>query len=225
MNASPARVGSLAGWLTLAAILGFEIIVPQVIAGQRVSGTTDIALIQAYYGHPALAPVVGLGGFVIMLAFLPFATALRGALSVDDRSRFLATTGLAFAVAAAPLYVAKSAVAATLVTLAGSGADVVPLFRFWDLLYNGGIYALEAGWILGFGLAAARSSAFPRWFAGLTLLTGILQLGNMTALFVGIPDTATLPGNVALAVWLGTTSFSLGRLARAQDPLSETAAA
>jgi hypothetical protein len=158
-----------------------------------------------------------------MLAFLPFATALRGALSVDDRSRFLATAGFAFAVAVAPLYVAKSAIAATLVTLAGGGADVVPLFRFWDLLYNGGIYVLEAGWILGFGLAAAGSSAFPRWFAALTILTGVLQLGNMTALFVGIPDTATLPGNVALAIWLGTASYGLGHLARAQGPLRVTA--
>jgi len=213
MPASPARIGSIAGWLTLIGILGFEVIVPQAIAGQRVSGTTDAAAISAYYGHSTLSPVVGLGGFVILLAFLPFVTAMRASLPGDERTRLLATIGVAFAVAAAPLYVVKSAIAATLVSIAGGGGDVVPLFRLWDLLYNGGVYAFEAGWILGLGLAAAGAPGFPRWFAALTALVGGLQLVNMTGLFLGIPDAATLPGNIALAGWLAVASYGLGRLA------------
>lgn len=211
MAASPARVGSVAGWLTLAGILGFEVLLPMLIAGQRISATTDAEVIRAYYDHGVLGPVVSIGVFLIVLAFVPFAVAIRTVASADDERRFAATIGLGFAITAAPLYVAKAALAETLVTLAPTTTDPVPLFRFWDVLYNGGIYPLEAGWVLGLGLGLAGRATMPRWLGPFSWVVAGLQIVNMTALFVGIPDALTLPGNLALAVWLGMVSLSLGR--------------
>src|ERR1043166_9241409 len=51
-----AKYGAIAGWLTLAVIVTFSIVGPQIIAGQRVSGTLESSAIQAYYRHPALRP-------------------------------------------------------------------------------------------------------------------------------------------------------------------------
>jgi len=50
-------LGALAGWLALAGIVAFSIIGPQLIAGQRVSGSLDPAVIQAFYAHTLLAPL------------------------------------------------------------------------------------------------------------------------------------------------------------------------
>jgi hypothetical protein len=218
MTASPARAGAVAGWLTLLGILVFELIVPTLIAGQRVTATIDAGQIRAFYAHDALAPLVSLGVFAIVLAFIPFAVAIWTISEDEPRRRFLATVGLGFAVAAAPLYVAKSALAATLVTLAPTSSDPVPLFRFWDVLYNGGIYPLEAGWVLGLGLAIGGREAAPRWLGAISIVVAALQLVNATALFAGIPDGLTIPGNIALAVWLGSVSWTLGR-----EATSETA--
>src|SRR5258707_15592497 len=93
-----ARIGVVAGWLTLSSILLFSVIGPQIIAGQRVSGTLDPSTIQAYYRHAALAPFSAVG-FIIIPFFLPFVLALRQSLAVSDRARFLSTLGLLFATA------------------------------------------------------------------------------------------------------------------------------
>src|SRR5258708_6187842 len=94
-----ARLGAITGWLTLAGIMSFSVIGPMLVAGQRVSGSLDATAIQTYYNHAALAPL-NAGEFVVMLFFLPFTLAMRELLAGDDRSRFLATLGFAFALAA-----------------------------------------------------------------------------------------------------------------------------
>jgi hypothetical protein len=58
---------------------------------------------------------------------------------------------------------------------------------------------------------AAAVPAFIRWLSPLTaLLLGI----NVFAIWVGIPDAATLPSAFLLALWLAGASLGLGRLAR-----------
>jgi hypothetical protein len=208
-----ARIGAVTGWLTLAGILSFSVIGPMIVAGQRVSGTLDATAIQTYYRHGALAPL-NAGGFVIMLFFLPFTLAMRQLLLGDERSRFLSTLGFAFAVAAVPLYLTEYALQATLVGVAASGGDVVPLFRFWDILYNSAIYILEAGYAATFALAMRDVRGFPRWMPRYGLVVALLQLGNATALFVGLPDKATLIGNLALVGWFIGANVGLSRLAR-----------
>src|SRR5437762_1231366 len=102
----------------------------------------------------------------------------------------------------------------SLVVIARSGGDVVPLFRFWDTLYNSGAYALEAGWVAAFGLAMRDAVAFPRWLTAYSVVTAALLALNVFAIWVGIPDTATLPSALFLMIWFVSTSYGLSRGAR-----------
>ncbi len=210
-----ARVGMIAGWLTLAGIVLFAVIGPLLVAGPRVSGTLDATStsIQAYYRHGALAYFAA-AQFLIPLAFVPFALALRESLAGAARARFLAQLGLLFAIAFAPLLTTRSALQATLVTTATSGGDIVPLFRFWDMLYNSGLYAMAAGLTATFALAMRETHEFPRWMPIFGLVVGALQLVNLSALILGIADTVTLVGNLAFVVWFIGANIGLGRLAK-----------
>ena len=58
--------------------------------------------------------------------------------------------------------------------------------------------------------------------APFVVLVGVLQLANMTALFVGVPDAATIPGSIAVAVWLGGASLYLGRAAGVTESVAST---
>lgn len=211
MDARIARLGSAAGWISVAMIFGYHIGL-SILAGQRVSGTTDAAAIEAYYQSGIIAPA-SIAAFLAVVPIAIFVLALRDALAVSPRARFLATLGLVFVVIELPGIVTQSALEATLVTIASRGGDIVPFFRFWDLLYNSGLYVLEAGWIGAFGLAMSESPAFPRWLPRFSLVVAGLQLVNMTAIWVGIPDQATLVGNIGFAIWFGAASVGLGRLA------------
>ena len=211
MDARIARLGSAAGWVSIAMIFGYHIGL-SILAGQRVSGTADAAAIEAYYRSGIIAPA-SIWAFLAVVPIAIFVLALREALGVSPRTRFLATLALIFAVAELPGLIAQSALEATLVTIASRGGDIVPLFRFWDVLYNSGLYVLEAGWIAAFGLAMSESAAFPRWLPRFSLAVAGLQLVNMTAIWVGIPDQATLVGNIGFGIWFGAASVGLGRLA------------
>ncbi|HEV8230272.1 MAG TPA: hypothetical protein VGQ86_09955 [Candidatus Limnocylindria bacterium] len=211
MDTRIARVGAAAGWLSLAMIFGYHIGLT-ILAGQRVSGTTDAAAIEAYYRNGIIAPASILT-FLAVLTISIFALALREALGGSTRTRFLATLGLVFVVVEMPGIVAQGALEATLVTIASRGGDIVPLFRFWDVLYNSGLYVLEAGWVAAFGIAMTGNPAFPRWLPRFSFAVAVLQLINMTAIWVGIPDQVTLVGNMAFAIWIGAASFGLTRLA------------
>jgi hypothetical protein len=211
MDTRIARVGAAAGWLSLAMIFGYHIGLT-ILAGQRVSGTTDAAAIEAYYRNGIIAPASILT-FLAVLTISIFALALREALGGSTRTRFLATLGLVFVVVEMPGIVAQGALEATLVTIASRGGDIVPLFRFWDVLYNSGLYVLEAGWVAAFGIAMTGNPAFPRWLPRFSFVVAALQLINMTAIWVGIPDQVTLVGNMAFGIWIGAASFGLTRLA------------
>lgn len=212
-SAYAAHVGAFAGWLALAGVLAFSVIGPMIVAGQRVSGTLDPKLVQTYFRHDALA-LVNAGGFLILLAMIPFALALREVLAIDERARFLSQVGLVFVLIAAPLYLTEYSLQAALVTVSKSSSDILPLFRFWDILYNSAIYLAEAAYAFCFARAMRDVSAFPRWMPWWGIIVGALQLINMSALFVGIPDDATLVGNLSFVGWFIGSSVGLTRLAR-----------
>ena len=216
MDARIARLGSAAGWVSVAMIFGYHIGL-SIVAGQRVSGTIDADAIASYYRNGIIAPA-SIAPFLTVVPIAIFVLALRDALGVTSGSRFLADLGVVFVVVELPVIVAQSALEATLVTIASSGGDIVPLFRFWDVLYNSGLYVLEAGWIAAFGLAMRESAAFPRWLPRFSLFVAALQLVNMTAIWVGIPDQATLLGNIAFGIWFCAASIGLGRLAARTVP-------
>lgn len=211
VDARIARVGAIAGWVSVTMIFAYHIGL-SILAGQRVSGTTDVAAIEAYYRNGVIAPA-SIAAFVAVLPIAIFVLALREALGVSARTRFLTTLALIFVVAELPGLMVQSALQATLVTVASQGGELLGLFRFWDLLYNSGLYVLEAGWIGAFGLAMSESAAFPRWLPRFSLAVAALQLVNMSAIWVGIPDQLTLVGNMGFAIWIGAASVGLGRLA------------
>jgi hypothetical protein len=222
--ASPvARIGAIAGWLSLVGIFGYHLAL-QGAFGARVSGTPDESLIRAYYRHDAIA-VLGVEQFVVTLAVLVFVVALREVLAPVPGSRLWATVGVALVVAEVPLIITEISLQAALVTAASGGAEIVPLFRLWDVLYNSGTYTLEAGLLVAFGLAFRAAPAFPRWLSWLSLVGACVTTVNMLAIWVGIPDPATLVGNLLLGVWFAATSLVLGRLAGAAVPATSPRAA
>jgi hypothetical protein len=206
-----ARIGAYAGWISVIGIFAYHIGLT-LIVGQRVSGTTDVAAIRSYYQHAVIAPA-SIAPFVVMVAVLVFALAMREVLGALPGQRFLANVGLLLAVAELPVILTVSSLGAALVTTATSGGDVLPLFRFWDVLYNSAAYVLEAGWVGAFGLAMREATNFPRWLPRVSLLVAALQLVNMTAIWVGIPDTFTLVGNLFFGIFFVGASIGLGRLA------------
>ncbi len=208
-----ARNGAIFILGLLTGIFLFNIILPGAIAGNRVSGTTDAAVIKAYYSHGALAPLQ-IGVFVLAPFGLAFGYALREVLAIGRRERFLATLGMIFVCVEMPLILTMASLQATLVSVTASGGDPVPLFRFWDILYNGATYALEAGWLLAFSLAMRGVRPFPSWLTGYGLVCSSLQAFNMCSLFLGVPDSATLIGNFALVGWLAVVCWSLFRVAK-----------
>ena len=213
MDTRITRVGAAAGWLSLVMIFGYHIGLT-IFAGQRVSGTMDAAAIEGYYSHG----IIALASILTFLAVVPisiFALALREALGVSTGTRFLATLALILVVVEMPGILAQGALEATLVTIASRGGDIVPLFRFWDVLYNSALYVLEAGWVAAFGIAMSGNPAFPRWLPRFSVAVAVLQLINMTAIWVGIPDQVTLLGNMGFGIWIGAASFGLTRLATA----------
>jgi hypothetical protein len=227
MERSVPRIGSWSGLIAVVGIVGYHLAL-MALAGQRVSGTADAEAIQAFYGQSVVG-VLGISQFLAVIAFLVFAVALRETIvSTSPASagtvRFLAAVGVAAAVAQVPVVLTEIAAQAGLVAGVENGEPVVGLFRFWDALYNSGLYAIEATWVLAFGLAlhAALGSRSMRWLSAVTAaLLGV----NVFAIWLSIPDTATLPSAVAISVWLVVASLSLRRAADTPSTALATAAA
>jgi hypothetical protein len=84
---STARIGSMAGWLTLVAILASEVVVPSVLIGPPPTGSIDRAVVEAYYAHEALLPL-GLIAIATIIGFLVFVTAIRDVLVRREEAAF-----------------------------------------------------------------------------------------------------------------------------------------
>ena len=82
------------------------------------------------------------------------------------------------------------------------------------MLSNTGLYAMTAGFAPTFALAMRETHAFPRWMPLFGLVVGALQLVNLSALILGIPDSVTLVGNLPFVVWFIGANIGLGRLAK-----------
>jgi hypothetical protein len=210
---SQARIAGVSGLVALAAILIVEVVVPSAVAGPPLSGTLDRDAIAGYYAHPGLEFALGLGLFLVAVpAFVVFAITIRELARNDERARYLATLGGAFALVAASVYLVKGAIAAALVAVVGSGLDPVPLFRVYDLVYNGAIYPFEAAYVLCLGLAIVLLGAAPAWLRRLTIATSAILLLNTFVVWLGLPSAVALPGNLAFSLWLGSASVAIWRL-------------
>jgi hypothetical protein len=200
----------MAGWLTLAAILASEVIVPSLLIGLPPTGSTDRAVVDGYYAHQALLPL-GLVAMAEIIGFLIFVAGLREVLVRRDAAAFWANAGFAFAIVAAAVLLVRTAIQMALVRGVAAGSDVMLTFFTWDFAYNGALYAMEASYPLAFALAMTAWSGTPRWLIRLAALVSALQLVNMTSLVVGLPMAATLPGTLAFVAWFAATAWLVGR--------------
>lgn len=212
---STARIGSIVGWLTLAAILISEVVIPSLLVGPPVSGSTDRALVEAYHAQDVLL-ALGLVQMVTIIGFLVFVTALRETVVRHEAAALPANVGFACAIVAAALLLVRTALQMATVRGVDAGSEVMATYFAWDFTYNTAVYAMEASYPLAFALAMAAWPGTPRWLVGLAGIVGVLQLVNMTALVVGLPFGATLPGTVAFVAWFASTAWVLGRMATAQ---------
>ncbi len=222
MERSVPRIGSWAGWLSVIGIAGYHLVLT-IVAGQRVSGTDDLAAIEAYYGQPIIS-LLGVEQFLVVVPVLVFGLVLRETLATTPWTRLLAGVAMLALVVELPVVLTEIAVQAGLVAAVKAGEGVGGLFRFWDALYNSGLYPLEATWVLAFGLAMRANPAFPRFMTWLTPLTALLLAINVTAIWVGIPDAATLPSAALISVWLAGASLGLGRVASSERLMAAVAA-
>jgi len=218
MERSVPRIGSLAGWIGLVGILGYHVALT-IAAGTRISGTLDAAAIRAYYGHSIVA-LAGVEQFLVLVPVAIFAVALRQVLADSPMRRLLTGVALVAVVAELPAILTAIAAEAALVAAVQAQESVVGLFRFWDALYNSGVYVLEATWVLAFGLAMRGVPAFPGFMSWFSPLAALLLGINVLAIWVGIPDAATLPSSLLFAIWLGGASLGLGRATAADANLS-----
>lgn len=220
MDTRVARIGGWAGWIALAMILGYHLSL-MVVAGNRVSGIDDVAAVRAYYQHEAIAPL-GLLQFFSVAAVLVFGASLVSTLGTSPWLRFLTFVGVAAMIAEIAVITVITGAQAALVSATQLGEPVGGLFRFWDAAYMTGADVLEATWVLAFGAAMASHAAFPRivkWLAPLAAAALALQA---LAMWIGLPDQATLPASILFAVFVASGAVGLGRLARADAPGTPT---
>lgn len=213
---STARIASAAGWLTLAAILVSEVLVPSLLFGLPPTGSTDPAVVEAYFAHQTLLPL-GLVAMATIIGFIVFVAALRQTLARRPEAALWANAGFGFALVAAALLLVRTAMQMSVVRGVAAGSDVLPAFFAWDFTYNTAVYAMEASYPLAFAVAMTAWAGTPRWFLGLAAVVSVLQLVNMTSLVVGLPMAATLPGTLAFVAWFAATAWLIGRIAPISD--------
>ena len=190
----------------------------QVVAGQRVSGTSDISAIAAYYAHRGLLPLYWLVGFFV-LPFGTFVVAFRRYLRAHSSStgaQVLADAGTALALAVIPaalvVWLAPQAAMVQMVKADPGGSPaLLGLFAFWDWAYNSLSYWLEFGWVGAFSLAAWQARALPRALAAYGVLVAIVLGSYSLVLPLGLSDQITLPGSLLFAIWFVVTGIYLAR--------------
>ena len=209
MDRSVARIGAWSGWIALVGILGYHVFLT-IAAGQRVSGTLDGSAIRAYYGQSIVA-LAGVEQFLVLVPVAIFAIAMREVLADSPMRRLLTGVAVVAVAAELPAILTEIAAQAGLVAAVQAQEPVIGLFRFWDALYNSGTYVLEATWVLAFGLAMRDVSPFPRFLRWFSPVTALLLGINVFAIWVGIPDAATLPSALFIGIWLAGGSVGLTR--------------
>lgn len=213
MSSFPDRVGALAGWTSLLGVVVVLVILPTAIAGQPVTGTIDPGAIRAYFSHPELAFSLAYVNALIVVAIVPFALALRRNLGSTQRAEFFANVGLVAIVVTAGLYLIQGALAAALITAVAGGFDVVPVFRFYDVLYNGVADIWEGLWIGSFSAAIlSGGSVFPRWVGWLGISLGALRWIKALGPFAAIPPALALISGVVFFLWFAMADVGLTRI-------------
>ena len=193
---------------------------PAFLAGQRVSGTSDLTQIAAFYSDPAMRVFWWIGSFSL-LGIVAFAVLFRRYLRSFGPEGFVEAAvdmGAALAVAAVPLYALSAGLESALVQVANAGDAARPgllgVFAAWDWTYNSLTYFLEAGYMAAWAYAAWRLDALPGWIVAIGALTAVGQLFNSQVLLSGMPDSVTLIPTALFFTWFVSAGVYLVRFGR-----------
>jgi hypothetical protein len=211
------RLGATAGWIALTGVVVALIAIPMALAGQPPTVNTDPAAVMVYFRHQEFALINGVvANLVGIVAIVPFGYGLRSALisGADRRARTFADFGFAFLLVAAPIYLVSGALAASLVQAAsGDPAAFATLFRFYDVMYDGGADILEGAWIGAFSIAALWSQ-FPRWLGWLGVLVMASRWIKAFVPVAPVPEIVIPISGVLFLAWFLAMVVALTREAR-----------
>lgn len=211
------RLGAVCGWIAFVGITVALIVVPMALAGQPPTAHTDASAVMTYFRHPEFALINGVVAvFVGILAVLPFGYGLRSVLVAggDARARTFADLGMALLIVAAPVYLASGALGAMLVQAAdGDPATFATLFRFYDVMYNGGADVLEGAWIGAFSIAALNGR-LPRAVAWLGLVVMVTRWIKAFVPVSAVPEIIIPISGVIFLAWFLVIVVALTREAR-----------
>jgi hypothetical protein len=215
------RVGAVAGWISFLGVMVAFIAIPTVIAGQPPTAHTDLAAVMAYFRHPEFALINGVLGVIVgIVAIVPFTYGLRAAITSagEPRARLFADFGLLFVVVAAPVYLVSSALGAMLVQAAsGDPATFSLLFRFYDVMYDGGADILEGAWIGAFSLALLWTT-LPRWIGWLGLVVLASRWIKAFVPVAPVPEVVIPVSGLLFGAWFLAVVVLVTREARRRSP-------
>ncbi|HKB28212.1 MAG TPA: hypothetical protein VKC59_04245 [Candidatus Limnocylindrales bacterium] len=226
------RLGAIAGWVALIGVVLAFIVIPMALAGQPPTVNTAPEAVVAYFRHPEFALINGvLGVFVGIVAIVPFGYGLRSVLLSGHGpwARTFADLGFVFLLVAAPVYLVSSAMGAMLVQAStGDAATFASLFRFYDVLYDGGADVLEGAWIGAFSVAVL-ASGLPRWLGWLGVVVMVARWIKAFVPVAPVPEIVIPIGGVLFLAWFLAIVVALTlearRPARVASPVGVGAAA
>lgn len=211
------RLGAMAGWIAFVGIVVALIVIPMSLAGQPPTVHTALPAAMAYFRHPEFALINGvLAVFVGIIAILPLGYGLRSVLrsGADARAGVFADLGFALLLVSTPIYLVSGALGAMLVQAADADPGTfASLFRFYDLLYNGGADVLEGAWIGAFSIAILWGT-LPRWVGWLGVA---VMVGRWIKAFMPVapvPEIVIPIGGVLFIAWFLAIVVALTREAR-----------
>lgn len=214
-----ATAGRWAGWSLLLVLASLLVTHggAQAIAGQRATGTEDIAAITAFYSHTGLRVLFWQHGAGVIV-FAGFAVAMRQLLVArvgSGRDRLLLDTTVVIALAVVPAALVELALQLAMIQLASAGSadGLLAVFATWDWFYNSLFYWLEAFWMAGLGVLTWRTGILPRWMSALGLTVAAAHVFHSAVLMLGLPDAATLPATAGFIVWFAAAGTHLIRTA------------
>lgn len=220
-----ARIAGAALLVALASVVALHV-GPMAIGGTRVSGTSDVVRITAFYGHPSMVLFWWQGGIAI-LAIAAFAMSFRrylGTFELSPALRITADAGAAITIGILPLYAIGSALESAMAQLVAAGDAGEPallgVFAAWDWIYNSAAYWFEAGYMAAWAIVAWKSGALPRWIAAIGGLAALGHLFNSQVLVSGLSDDLTLIPTAIFLVWFIASGVHLVRVADSGSPVA-----
>ncbi len=223
---SHARVAGIALLISVISVLVLHLGPGLIAGGKRVTGTSDVAAIAAFYSHSSMLPFWWQGG-ISLLGILAFAVYFRRYLmtfSPPPAIAAMADFATLAAVAAVPLYALSAGLESAMAQLVAAGepgrSALLGVFAAWDWTYNGFTYFFEAGYMAGWAIVAWRIGALPRWIAAVGGVAAVGHVFNSQVLMSHLSDDLTLIPTAFFFLWFVSAGIYLVRGGAAAVPSS-----